>query len=341
VVNVYVLYTVSGGDMPSGFSEISSTYHNRHIKLGDSPLSTGGSASHTHTGSVSSSSTATSGNAYKSTTGSRVLASQSHTHSGGTVSSITSSDDYMSSKQFRLLYRSVDGWDGLIPKYGAVCRNSLPDNDWSRVDYTGYVIIAGVAWSTYTSSHSHNFSMTLNAYSTANQVDGITGTNYAAYNHGHNAGSGTATSTFPDDFYNVITRIIVASNRPKYVTKDSILLFDGDPGQSWDKVSGAANCYLKCGDSDWTTGGSYSTYSHTHTVNGVTSGGSNLNYINSGTTNSYYMFSSSHTHTANVTLNSSTIEPPWFQLTPYKSLIDFSFTGLPVAIFNDCVRSAI
>jgi len=118
------------------------------------------------------------------------------------------------------------------------------------------------------------------------------------------------------------------------------MLFDGDPGNYWTRVSDYDDRYLKFGTGSWTTGGSYYAYSHSHSGSG-TSGAASASYAVRTDSGSYGYFSSSHTHTFNISLNTSATEPPWFRLIPYKSKVDFPVSSSPQPLLFNNVLSAI
>ena len=337
MVNVYIFYVDSS--TPSGFTEIGETYQNRLIKLGGTALQTGGSSTHDHSGSVSSISTYSADSAHKGvSSGEEVLASASHTHPSGTVNSVSGVSNYPAYTKIRMIYRNVSGWNGVVPAGGVICKEGSASG-WSDLGYTGFVNITNTyGTSVSQESHSHSVSASLNALSASGGLTSKSGSAYAYRLHGHSSSSTTLSSDVTYDYYYAAIRFIKASTYARYVMKDGICLFDGNPGDHWTLVDSYNDRFLKFGSGSWETGGSYSSYSHSHSGS-ATSGGSNTNYqieISGGT--GYYIFPASHTHTFNISLNSTDAEPPWFRLIPYKSDLDFA-SSLPVLCGN--VLSAI
>jgi len=341
MVNVYIFYVDSS--TPSGFTEIGETYQNRLIKLGGTALQTGGSSTHDHSGSVSSISTYSADSAKMGYWDERyeVLTSASHTHPSGTVNSVSGVSNYPAYTKIRMIYRNVSGWNGVVPAGGVICKEGSASG-WSDLGYTGFVNITNTyGTSVSQESHSHSVSASLNALSASSGSTSESGSAYAYRLHGHSSSSTTLSSDVTYDYYYAAIRFIKASTYARYVMKDGICLFDGNPGDHWTLVDSYNDRFLKFGSGSWETGGSYSSYSHSHSGS-ATSGGSNTNYqIASGGTKSYYIFSASHTHTFNISLNSTDAEPPWFRLIPYRSNVGFPIKSSPQPLLCNNILSAI
>ena len=137
MVNIYLLFC-SDGSVPTGWTEISSSYHNRLIKLGTySFLDTAGSDTHTHTATTKTS--LASGGATSSSVSSGTSVNIAYTNHNHTASSAAQSLDAGTEtsmpfyKNYRMIYKNLDDFNGVVPANVACLRGSLPSN--SEPDY--------------------------------------------------------------------------------------------------------------------------------------------------------------------------------------------------------------
>jgi len=208
--------------VPTGFNEIQSTYKDRLIKLGGTALSTGGSVTHNHTGSISSISSVASDYTTTGITDLDLLVGSSHSHNSGTVGTVSGVSTYPIYTQIRMIYRNVSGWNGLVPTNGAICKETLASG-WSTLNYTDFVVVASASGTNYPQdAHSHNVNVTLGTPSISTGVAGNTGTTYSHRSHGHNLSSTALSVVATYDYYYAAIRFIYTPNSDQYVMKDGI-----------------------------------------------------------------------------------------------------------------------
>lgn len=324
MVNVYFLID-SADPVPPGWSEIDTGYKNRLILAGGS-LSTGGSDTHNHPGSGTSSDYTGS---MQGTSGSGPYARKgdiAHNHPL-TVTNVAYVNHLPPYKEFRVIYRNIIGWGGNAPR-GAILFSENVPSGWSRVDATSnyFIRIAATAGGTGGSN-------TPVGHNTTYKLENYTGTTvrFAAgefqcspATHGHfPTGMGSATNhSNPNWKYwsaGLLKAIINA-----WIRKDFYCLFDGDPGAGWELVADQDGRYLKHNGSSPapSTGGANTVYNHSHALNGI-SGNADAAVVVNETGSNYYMDFTAHTHFAQITLSAAAIQPSYVKLYVYKAVTDF------------------
>lgn len=325
MVNVYFFYDQAG--TPANFSEIASGYQNRLILLGGTPLETGGADNHNHPVAMNNGSAATANSATtaweNSTDTDCLYTSTAHHHVAGSVS-IDTKNHLPPYKNFRLLYRSMTGWNKKLPT-GAIVFNASVPTGWSRTESGGSTFLrtassyGGTGGAT---QHDHYLSGTTGDRTETDASradhDSYGGAIVSRRVHTHNV-SGTLTATSHDYYY--WSCGLIKASAESYVKKDSYLLFDGDPGAGWQLID-ATNRYLKISSTNSVaTGGSYTSLIHSHSGSwSFTSSGSN------NTRTAYAMNTSyagpGHNHTVTGTVTEQTVTPTYVRLLLYKATRD-------------------
>ncbi len=342
MVNVYIFYVDSS--TPSGFTEIDASYRDRLIKLGGTALQTGGSATHTHTGVVESYNFDYSGTQKNISWGGNAFASAAGSH-GHTekINSISSASSFPAYTKIRLMYRNVVGWDGSVPSGGVICKENSASG-WSDLGYTNFAYITN-AYGTSISqaTHSHDVCVSLNALSAGDGLQSKSGTSFAYRGHGHLASSISLTSSVIYDYYYAAIRFIKTSST-QYIMKDGICLFDGNPGDRWTLIDAYNDRFLKFGTGSWSTGGSYYSYNHSHSGSGKSGEADSTKYFVAQTSDTNYLpipVSAYHEHNLDISLDSTSAEPAWVRLIPYRSNVDFPIKSSPQPLLCNNILSAI
>ncbi len=342
MVNVYVFR--SDGTTPSGWSEIATGYRERLPLLGGTPLTTGGTDSHSHalTGTSVSSVCDSATFGWTSTANDIWLNQGSqlcHTHTVST-SSVGLESNLPPYKNFRLVYRSVDGWDGTLPAGSIVFREAVPASNYSRVDsgQTYFIRISATAGGTGgADNHNHLCSVTLaNANAPAARLIWNSSPLVSAIKstHGHNSNSASSSST--DFNYKYWGGGLISATSDTKVVQDSYLLFDGTPDSGQWEVVSADGCYLKAlGTYTVSTGGVNTTLTHGHTLSMASSSANNCNNTKSSI---YRSIACSHTHTITSTLDNQTIQPSYVRFILARAKVDFVTTLTVTYDFDTLVK---
>jgi hypothetical protein len=328
MVNVYFF---SDSAAPSGFSEIDAGYRERYVKLGATPLSTGGASTHVHTGSATNSANSNTNSLTAHILGS-IANGSTHTHSTTTVSTVGNGSNFDAYRTLRCHYRSTTNWDGQVPAGLIAFSESVPASGWDRFwnGQSEFIMISGTYNSTGGGTHSHSVSGSIpNSAVGAQNGSTYNAPSTAQSTHGHASFSTTITASVYDYYY--WSCGLVKSNATVYIKKDMYVLFDGDPGAGW-ADTGVSSRYLKCSANNAVaTGGSYLTTSHPHS--GSVNSSSSNSCINSTGGNLYGTALCSHVHQVNISLNSVTAEPSWVGLSLYKAAKNFGSSIKTRSIF--------
>jgi len=329
MVNVYFL---SDGAAPAGYSEIDVGYRDRYVKLGATPLSTGGASTHVHTGSATHNANTDLNSRTHSFYLNSVVNGNTHTHSGTTLNTIGSSSNFAAYRTIRCHYRSTSGWDGHVPAGLIAFSESVPASGWERFwnGQSEFIMISGTYNSTGGGTHSHSVAGSLANTQLAGMLGSTTNvTSTAVSLHGHTYSS-TITGSAYDYYY--WSCGLVRSNTVTIVFKDMYVLFDGDPGDGW-ADTGVSSRYLKCSPTNAVaTGGAYTSTSHTHT--GSVDSSTSNSCINSASNTSYNdTVLCSHVHQVNISLYSAAAEPSWVGLSLYKATKNFASNNLSRSIY--------
>jgi hypothetical protein len=333
MTNVYVFR--GDANTPTDWSEIAECYRNRLILGGETPLNTGGAASHNHTTtpSVANSSTYSE---YQSTTGSGYPYNQ-YVHGHGVASTdIQNATNFPPYKDFRLVYRNVVGWNGKIPA-GSIVFNETVPTGYNRVDAGSqyYIRISGTAGGTGgAADHYHSCGVALyNATLTSARINAAgTPTNWRCnITHGHDIVYANSTSqTYSYKYWGAG---LISADSDAQVKQNSYLLFDGTPDEAQWEVIDFTGRYLAC-LSAYTvgTGNNDTSFSHTHTYSFNSNGPNALYNIRNGSTDT----PSPHTHTISGTLDSATVQPSYVVLTLARAKNDITGGGARTIFVMGC-----
>lgn len=307
-------YTGGALSVPSGWTEISSTYSGR-MPRGEAAANfgtTGGNTTHTHHNNTVAI-TSTNGTV-ASGIGSSSIAQEGHSHDSlPSVSSISSASNEPATRTIRLI-RYNSGIPSTIPNGAIVMFDDspgMPGSGWTRLSaYDGKTLkvhtTAGTNAGADTVSHTVTWSGSLGADATSTVLcsgfiwycdSGATAKNGA---HSHSA-PGSTTSTSDSIVPPYVQPILAKANSAVAVSTVGITaMFEGAPGDLWTSRSESGGVYyrrfLRPGASYVGSGGSDN---HTHTATGVSgaaSGGTNRSSA-SGTGGA----SSTHTHNVTAT----------------------------------------
>jgi hypothetical protein len=321
VANVYVLRDDS--ETPSGWTEIGASYRDKLIKGNGTPLATGGTDTHQHTtldswscgyAGVSGSETH-SGSAFSRADGGRI-----HTHGYGTLS-CTLENHIPPYKNFRLLYRSLTGWNYTVPS-GSILFKASTHSKYDRYDngQSYFIRIASTAGGTGgATSHTHVASGNTGSQDpnyACGVVDGVAIT-LASSTHTHSYSFTSSSSTIS---FSSWACGLVKSNVLTTVVKDLYMFFDDTPTSMFEVVSGADDMFLKVSADNSVTIESHSS-AHTHTCSGNT-GYPNETGNPDDTYTGYYATVYAHVHSVSFTLHTVTPEPSYVRLKLAKVLVD-------------------
>ena len=309
--NIYVFWSGSG-DPPSPWVKVT-TYDGRYVRCdsnASNALGTGGSSSHTHSASGSTSYASRNASSYNSTYG---ITGHSHTVSNVSVSTVNNDPSYYTLSLIRMdltTWREIRSFPqgAIVASYSSI--NTGQYTDWEVfTSANGYLIKLGSPGSAGGgSSHNHSVSGSLSGGSSY-LSDGGSGTTIAgggSHTHTYSGNSNDGT-LLP---YSVYTRFYRAKNDVIYTPVNVVCFFDGAPTSEWTVITGWNDAILGANDTNPATSGSNT---HTHSYSGTSSsyGGS----LSNKTGNSTFV-PPSHTHTITITLDSASHVPPYVNLIP-------------------------
>ncbi len=329
MVNVYVFR--SDSSTPSGWSEIGSGYRDR-LCLCNGALETGGADNHNH-GISGWGCTGSDNNRTDAGGINTQIAAASHTHVQGAAPIIGTASHLPPYKNFRLVYRSTIGWNGLVPSGAIVFRENVPTFGGSRTESgsSSFIRISGTAGGTGGSSSPHNHSVSgttgPNSQSMSKSIGTPDDVCWGKLSHTHDY-SGTSENASAPDYYYWACGLIQASANT-FIQANSYLLFDGTPDSKWEVTTAANNHYLRISSTNSIiTGGSYLAYNHTHTFS-FYSYMNAWDYIVDGSGNAS---DGRHGHTISFTLaGDANLYPSFVKLTLARAL--YNFGGLSAQIF--------
>jgi hypothetical protein len=281
--NIYLLLC-DNGDVPSGWTEISSSYHNRLLMLGTySFLSTGGSETHTHNATTKTS--LASGGASNSAVSSGFsvnIGYSNHTH---TASSAAQSLDAGTGtswpfyKNYRMIYKNINDFNGVVPANVACLRGSLPSS--SEPDYDHWVwdenadcyirIAASYGGTGGADNHTHPTTLGWNTQvlSTTQKSDGSVSFVKGSIIHGHT--STGITSQGADHTYKWWgAGVCKVTEQTNGFPAGSYAWFDDSVSSAWTAVSSSYNGYFckNRGSANRTVAQGGTDNTHTHEVTG-------------------------------------------------------------------------
>jgi len=323
MTNVYFLLDTA--DSITNWSEIAAGYRNRLLLLGGTALETGGADSHTHTVAITGVGSYTTPQLTSYMSGYAADSGSPHNHGGGGSGSTTDGGSLPPYKDFRLLYRSVTGWNGAIPAHaiGFNYGDSTPTN-WSSYDsaQTYFIRISATAGGTGgATSHSHTINVQTYTHSGGTTSRGNTSANtWFGINHYHGASVGSSSQSH--DYYYQNAKMIHC-DMDTSVVPGIILLFDGDPGATHWTAWGSDHHLLRCGN-DLNTGGSHGLMTHNHGGGGsVTSGTcTNATYLRGWST--YSNIWCGHTHSISFSIANDNSFPAYVRLLAYRCTASYS-----------------
>jgi hypothetical protein len=334
MVNVFVF--TDSATTSAGWLEVAAGYRERMVLGGGTALETGGADVHTHSGNVSVNSANTDVKPegyYAGPTVAMYNSATSHTHSGSVYRVDNCTTHLPPYKTFRMLYRSTTGWTGDLPSSAIAFCESVPAT-FARFDSGSsyYIRISATAGSTGgATTHYHYCEVSFGNWSSGSNTQpagtdfGVVYPTHAHYAVGINSGAATHD-------YAYWACGLVKSSTATRVKKDCILLFDGDPGAGWSSVT-ATNRFLRVSATNSiTTGGTYLTHSHTHSLSG-NSGTANSCYTARSTTYNLYGWSCGHTHSFSGSLNSGDALPTYVRLLLYRATKNFGGTSPKIFVF--------
>ena len=319
MVNIGFFY--DGSDTPSGYTEIDSSYRDRLIIAGGTPLETGGSGTHTHTTSSwscggPSSTTLISG-------GSDPNSGVGHSHNSGTIN-IGEVSHLPPYKNLRVILKPYDSWNKTVPSGSIVFCENVPDG-YTRYDNGSsyYIRISSTAGGTGGNSgvHSHTVSGQTGTPTTSGGSTS-SGKWISAAGHQHSFSGTTSTSSSPDYYY-WSCGLIKASDQVK-LEVNCIVLADGTLSDTihWEEVSGASGRFLRVSSTNSiTTGGSSLSFSHSHSSFSCTTDTTPSNIQANGSV--YQLATDTHTHSISFNINSSDPIPSYVRLKLYKLIAPF------------------
>lgn len=302
MVNIYFLYC-SNNSVPTGWTEISSSYQNRLIKISTSSLlATAGSDTHTHT--VSTAFSLASGGATqvtKTSTSSNNVNVSNHTHTAGGTHTLSSDSSLPYYKNYRMIYKDASTFNGNLPAGAACIRGSLPASDWEWDESEDCFIRTSSSYGTKSgnNSHTHTYTGYWNSTTSSTSARNNSGTTQSAFGASHtHYTSGTpaqVTTDSSDHTYKwwgggVCKTSSVVSTLPAY----SYCFFDGSPPSGWTTVNSYNGYFVKnLASRSISDGGTDST--HTHTISATVAGGTGTVYpVTVSTTRN--VVRSDHTH---------------------------------------------
>ena len=315
MVNIYLWY-VSSASVPSGWTEISSTYRDRLVCVTGS-LTTGGASTHSHSlGSWSVGTSSTSGS-ITSSFGSNVACNQSHNHSVTSVS-VGSASSFPTCKAYRLIYKNYNNFNGMLPANMAVTKTSSPGTGWSEVDsgqsYYLRVGDSGDVGSTYGGSHYHTVTVALSSKANSSNPSASGGGTFASMTHGHSSVTVNCSVYNSYDFKRVgATKLYKTTTTVYTLPAGCYAYFDNTVPAGWTEISATSHFHYKSTSSSFTssTGSQTLAASHYHTISGYS--GYPTPTLSCGT-GSEGANPQLHTHYLSVTSASANMAPPYVRL---------------------------
>ena len=303
----------NGATIPTGWTCISCNsgddFFQRFIKGAATHGSTGGTATHTHTVSVSANASTASNAESRSGTD---LADVAHGHSGS--ASVTATSNLPSYRNLKLIRHNTTGDPTTLPAgiVGIFDTTTLPSG-WTRYSAqdTYYARGEGTVGGTGGSNtHTTSVNVTLGASTgtTHGKRGGGTQVNSAIAGHTHTASVTSASSSNEPPYIEVVLADISTSQS---MPVGLIAMWDDDPTESWDNLSGTGGTfngrYIKGASTYGSTGGAL-THNHSNTTGITSSGPSATTNARSGSSGA----SNTHTHSVDVTnYNTLNHEPPY------------------------------
>ena len=315
MVNILFWY-VSSASVPSGWTEISSTYRDRLVCVSGTPLSTGGVSTHTHTLGTWTVGTASTSGVITTTAGVYAACNQSHTHSVSS-SSVTAASSFPTAKAYRLIYKNYTNFTGLLEANIAVTKTSTPGTGWTEVDngssYYHYIGDSADVGMTYGGSHYHPVNVTLGSIACSSNPSGTGSRVFSHASHGHVDKQLSSGSASAYDFKRVgSTKLWKTTTTVYSLPANCYAYFDGTLPSGWTEITAATDHlhYKSTGTSFSSTAGSMAlVYSHTHSISSQASGAPSATV--SCATGSEAANAQNHTHALSVTLNSGDMAPPY------------------------------
>lgn len=268
MVNIYLLYC-SNDSIPDGWTEISSTYRNRLIKITSSGfLSTGGAATHTHT--INSGFDLGNSSTINNTkTGTTYVTTQAHTHEIDT-SSLGTASNIPYYKNYRLIYKDYSTLTS-FPANSACIMGSLPSSGWEWDESEDCFIRIASSYGSKGGSNSHYHTYTASWYSFAQESSvgrsAGTGVNVqTAIYHAHGTQNiNTDSQDFTYKYWG--GGVCKAVEDANVIPANSYCFFDSTPPTGWTSVSSTGALIKNLADRTIATGGDDN--SHTHTLSGT------------------------------------------------------------------------
>jgi len=307
MVNIYFLYC-SNDSVPTGWTEISSSYQNRLIKIAQSSLlTTAGTDTHTHT-ITTKCTLASGGQGTGATTGSTEGAYpvNAHAHDADAYThSIGTGDSLPSRKTYRMIYKDASTFNGSLPAGVACIRGDLPAANWAWDETTDdcYIMLASsYGTKTITSGHTHVYTGGWSATvpTTAYRTSGGTPTISICPYGGHSHGTSSVRLNFDMNSSNQDTYkywgggVCKTTAAVTTLPAGSYCFFDGTPPTGWTTISSSYNGYFvkNLTAHSISTGGNDAT--HTHTVGNSVNNASASTTIKGGGSSTIVL--SNHTH---------------------------------------------
>lgn len=270
--------------MPTGWTEISSSYHNRLIKLDSfSYLDTDGSDTHTHLASAKT--TLASGGATDSaySTGSAVMiAYQNHTHTAAAADQTLDAGTETNMpfyKNYRMIYKNLSDFNGTVPAKVGCLRGSLPSSSEPDYDHWGwdensdcYIRIASSYGGTGgADNHTHPATLGWNTavLSTVQKSSGSVSFVKGSTTHGHSS-SGINSQATAHTYKWWGAGVCKTSEEAKGFPAGSYAWFDGNVTSAWTAESFSYDGYFckNRGSSNRAVAQGGTDNTHTHTVTG-------------------------------------------------------------------------
>lgn len=323
--NICILWDNETESPGTGWTEITSTYDGKFIKLNQTAADTGGDPSHTH--SISGTLLTSSGSKYDAGDGGQDITYDNHTHTVAAAAS-GAADLLPKYVQFRV-FKSASNTATEFP-VGAIVMydDPTPPDGWVAYDLgIGYYVrigSTGLGVATDT-SHSHTFSLTSAACtSAASDSNGLPdpGT-HPRDGHTHTM-SGTTAEALPDwELAHIKVRFIQRIGETS--TWDGVAHYvyalgiaAGSP-TGWTEITTYDDKYLKIGDGDIATGDAVSS-AHTHTITNGTSAENGQSNSSNGGYNSTGILNHTHTYSL-TTADGSITEPAYVTFRLFKMVL--------------------
>ncbi|MEX0931679.1 MAG: DUF2341 domain-containing protein [Candidatus Paceibacterota bacterium] len=310
-----------GGAAPAGWECVSCTggdpFYQRFIRGGATYGGTGGSATHTHTASVSvGGPSATTGQ----TPGGSTVSGSGHTHTfTPTVSSASNLPEY---RQLRVLRSTSAGTPATLPAGAIVFFTDTVPTEWTRYSAQDGRFVrgeSGVGTTGGANTHSHTITGTTGAASgdTYGTQNGQTRADVAQVNHTHSvSGSTDSVSNTPPYIETILGKIDADGSLPIGM----LAMWDEDVPVGWNHKSESGDPFFErfiLPSATYGTIGGNITHSHAN-QNIVSGGPAQTTTARAGGNVS----SSDHTHTISLTSYSSPSHLP-----PYINVVIAEFLG--------------